>query len=156
MKIGHISDIHWLDTTNTHLSDFLNKRISGGINLLAGRAKKHTKEATECALKTLKDLGCEHLIVTGDLSNLALPAEFQSVKHVLNQYFPDNNMTIVPGNHDFYTRESEIARRFEMFFYSSKPGNLDLGLQETWPFVRIYKDVAIIGLNSAITVLYTL
>ena len=149
MKIGHISDIHWLDTTNAHFSDFLNKRISGGINLLAGRAKKHSKETTECALQKLKDLGCEHLVVTGDLSNLALPAEFQSVKHVLNQYFPDNSMTVVPGNHDFYTRESQIARRFEMYFYPSKPGNLDLGLKETWPFVKIYKNVAFIGLNSA-------
>lgn len=149
MKIGHISDIHWLDTTGTHLSDFLNKRISGSINLWAGRAKIHSKEATECALKTLKKLGCDHLIVTGDLTNLALPSEFYAVKHTLNRYFADSEMTIVPGNHDYYTTESALARRFEQFMYPVKPGNFDLGIEQTWPFVHIIQDVAVIALNSA-------
>ncbi len=149
MKIGHISDIHWLDTTGTHFTDFLNKRISGGINLLAGRAKKHSKETVKAALSALKDNGCEHLIVTGDLSNLALSAELTAVKAVLNEFFPDEMMTIVPGNHDFYTRESQKVRRFETLIYTSKPGNIDTGLDTTWPFVKIVQDVAIIGLNSA-------
>ena len=149
MKIGHISDIHWLDTTGTHLSDFMNKRLSGTINLMAGRAKIHSKETTECALKTIKKLGCDHLIVTGDLTNLALPSEFHSVKHMLNRYFADFGMTIVPGNHDYYTVESALARRFEQYMYPVKPGNFDTGLEGTWPFVRIIGDVAVIALNSA-------
>lgn len=151
MKIGHISDIHWLDTTGAQFSDFLNKRISGGINLLAGRARIHTKAATVSALQTLKKLGCERLIISGDLTNLALPAEFQAVKHTLNQVFADEEMIIVPGNHDFYTGESAQAKRFEQFIYPSPPGNLPLEFDwdRQWPFVKIFRDVAFIGLNSA-------
>ncbi len=149
MIIGHISDIHWLDIEGSHFRDFLNKRISGGINLLAGRAKKHSKATLRCALDTLKTLNCDHLIVTGDLSNLALPGELRAVKKELNSVFRDEEMTIVPGNHDYYTRESLKNRRFEKLIYTSAPGNLDVGLSQTWPFVNIVQDVAIIGLNSA-------
>lgn len=149
MIIGHISDIHWLDTTGAHVLDFMNKRISGGINLLAGRAKKHTKDAARCALETLKREGCDHLIVTGDISNLALAAEFSAVKAAMDSFFDDDHKTIVPGNHDYYTRESLKARRFEKMIYTSSPGNLDIGISATWPFVRILGEVAVIGLNSA-------
>lgn len=149
MKIGHISDIHWLDTTGAKPLDFFNKRISGGINLLAGRAKTHRKETACAALQNLRDLGCDHLVITGDLTNLALPGEFSGVKAMLNRYFTDAQMTIVPGNHDFYTRESARARRFESMIYIDKPGNIDLGIDDTWPFVKRIQDVAFIGLCSA-------
>ena len=149
MKIGHISDIHWLDTQGAKFTDFLNKRISGGINLLAGRARIHSTITAQAAIEKIKDLGCTHLIVSGDLTNLALPAEFNSVRIALNRYFIDEKMTIVPGNHDFYTRESEQAKRFETCMYRTPPGNLDFGGDETWPFVQIVKDVAFIGVNSA-------
>ena len=149
MKIGHISDIHWLDTTGARPLDFLNKRLSGAFNLLVGRAKKHSKETAKLALETLKDKAVDHLIVAGDLSNLALPGEFSAVKSVLNTYFEDTQMTIVPGNHDFYTRESLKARRFEQMIYAKRPGDLDLGTDAVWPFVDIRGDVALIGLNSA-------
>lgn len=149
MKIGHISDIHWLDTKGAKVTDFLNKRISGGINLLAGRAKTHSQQTAQCALQTLAEQNCDHLVITGDLTNLALPSEFSGVKAMLNQYFRDEQMTIVPGNHDFYTRESAKAKRFESMIYTEKPGNMDVGTMGTWPFVRRVKDVAFIGLCSA-------
>ena len=149
MKIGHISDIHWLDTTGARPADFLNKRLSGAFNLLVGRAKKHSKETARLALETLKDKAVDHLIVAGDLSNLALPGEFSGVKKVLNTYFEDAQMTIVPGNHDFYTHESLKARRFEQMIYAKRPGDIDLGTDDVWPFVNIRGDVALIGLNSA-------
>ena len=149
MIIGHISDIHWLDTTGTHVWDYLNKRLSGGINLIMGRAKKHRKETARNALETLRQIGCDHLIVTGDISNLALPTEFASVKQAMDEYFDDDHKTIVPGNHDYYTRESFKARRFETMIYTQAPGNLDVGVESTWPFVKIIDDIAIIGLNSA-------
>ena len=149
MKVGHISDIHWLDTTGARATDFLNKRLSGAFNLLAGRSKIHSKDTARLALETLKEKGVDHLIVAGDLSNLALPGEFSAVRDVLRKYFDDSQMTIVPGNHDYYTRESLKAQRFEKMIYASRPGDIDLGDASVWPFVDIRGDVALIGLNSA-------
>lgn len=149
MRIGHISDIHWLDLSRVKTKDFLNKRLSGGLNLLSGRAKTHKQETTLAALKCLSEIPCDHVIVSGDLTNLALPAEFASVKLALNNYFSDQDLSIVPGNHDYYTLESARAHRFEEFIYHTSPGDLDLGFGRTWPFVRLKNDLAFIGLNSA-------
>ncbi|MCL2326505.1 MAG: metallophosphoesterase [Proteobacteria bacterium] len=149
MRIGHISDLHWLDLSGASPSDFLNKRLSGGFNLLAGRARKYTHKVVREALETLKSLGCDHLVVTGDLTNLALPSEFRSVKEELSRYFSKDNMTIVPGNHDVYTHESAAARRFEAYFCTPSQGNLDIGTATAWPFVQLKDDIAFIGLNSA-------
>ncbi|MGN1073253.1 MAG: metallophosphoesterase family protein [Bradymonadia bacterium] len=153
MKIAHISDLHWLDLSGASPFEFLNKRLTGGFNLLAGRARKHTKDAVRNALETIAAQHCDHLIVTGDLTNLALSGEFLGVKKLLNAYFDDERMTIVPGNHDFYTRESAHARRFETLIYGkagARIGDLDIQNEGTsWPFVRLVGDVAVIGLNSA-------
>ena len=123
MKIAHISDIHWLDTTGTTPLDFLNHAI--------------------------KSQHCSHLIVSGDLSNLSLPAEFRGVKAMLNEFFSDLEMSIVPGNHDYYTQESLRARRFERMIYPLRPGHIDVSLEKSWPFVNLVGNVAIIGLCSA-------
>jgi len=149
MRIGHISDLHWLDLTGASPSDFLNKRLSGGFNLLAGRARKYTHKVVREALETLKSLDCDHLVITGDLTNLALPGEFRSVRDELGRYFSKDNMTIVPGNHDVYTHESAIAHRFEAYFCTPPQGNLDIGTTTAWPFVQLKDDIAFIGLNSA-------
>ena len=68
MKIGHISDLHWLDLSGARIRDFFNKRLTGGFNLVAGRAKKHTKQAVIDALDAMRAAGVDHLVVTGDLS----------------------------------------------------------------------------------------
>lgn len=151
MKIGHISDLHWLDMHGARVRDFFNKRWIGGLNLLAGRARKHTQDAVLSALDALKRADVDHVVLTGDLTNLALNAEFHAVKDVLNRYFDDSQLTIVPGNHDFYTRESGKKKRFESIVYRNGcPGELDLTQGNVWPFVRLRGDVAIIGLNSAL------
>ncbi len=149
MKIGHISDLHWLDLAGASPLDFLNKRISGGINLLAGRAKIHSRDVARAAVRAIRAQKCVHLIVSGDLSNLSLAAEFRGVKSMLNEYYSDLEMTIVPGNHDYYTAESHCAKRFERMIYPMRPGCVDVGVDMTWPFVNIVGKVALFGLCSA-------
>lgn len=149
MKIGHISDLHWLDLSGARPSDFLNKRLSGGFNLIAGRAKKHAPGAVIDALRALRDQNADHLIVTGDLTNLALPGEFQSVMETIDRYFSADCRTIVPGNHDFYTRESAKAKRFEQFFCGKNQKDCIFCDNSLWPFAQIRGDVCFIALNSA-------
>ncbi len=149
MRIAHISDIHWLDLTGVKARDFLNKRWIGGVNLFLGRAKKHQHAVTEAALDAIRDLKCDHLVVTGDLTNLAFESEFLAIKTLLHRYFDDQHMLIVPGNHDYYTRESGITQRFKHIMYETYPGDEAFHGNDTWPIVQIRGDVAMIGLCSA-------
>ncbi|MBQ1266207.1 MAG: metallophosphoesterase [Proteobacteria bacterium] len=149
MRLAHISDLHWLDLTGTRFTDFLNKRWTGGFNLMTGRAKTHRHEVVIAALDAIRAQHCDHLVVTGDLTNLAFASEFKAVKKILNSYFDDNQMTIVPGNHDYYTRESGKADRFVSCIYPTLPGDIAFSFDRPWPFVRLINDIALIGLCSA-------
>lgn len=149
MRIGHISDLHLYNMTGARVRDFLNKRLTGGLNLLLGRRGLHQEALTQKALEILKEQ-CDHLVVAGDLTNLSLPSEFDSVYSLLHRYFDAQNMTIVPGNHDYYTLESAVTKRFERTMYRSKQNEVHYAQDEaTWPFVKIREDIAFIGLNSA-------
>ncbi len=149
MKIAHISDLHYLDLTGVKFTDFLNKRWTGGFNLLMGRAHTHQKSVVAAALDHIKSLSCDHLVLTGDLTNLAFESEFNAVRELLLKHFDERAMTIVPGNHDFYTRESAKARRFENLIYCNYPGDEAFRGETNWPFVQVRGDAALIGLCSA-------
>jgi len=102
--------------------------------------------------QNLKSLGVNHIAITGDLTNLSLGIEFALVRNLLlDSGFSSRDISIIPGNHDRYTKGSEIQRRFEAYlspFMTSDP-NTDCE-EGTYPFIRLRNGVAIIGLNSAL------
>src|SRR3546814_11966739 len=50
----------------------------------------------------LAGLAPDHLVVTGDLTNIALPGEFVQVGRWLEGLGAPEGVTVVPGNHDAY------------------------------------------------------
>ena len=58
----------------------------------------------------MRSLDADHILITGDLTTTALPAEFQAARAALADWLDDPaRVTIIPGNHDRYTLEP-IAR----------------------------------------------
>ena len=49
MLLAHISDLHVLDLTGVRPWRFLNKRMTGGLNLVLGRRRMHRIEVVEAA-----------------------------------------------------------------------------------------------------------
>ena len=49
MRLAHISDLHVLDLKGIKPWRFLNKRVTGGLNLLLGRSKIHRPELLDTA-----------------------------------------------------------------------------------------------------------
>ncbi|MDX9722750.1 MAG: metallophosphoesterase [Myxococcota bacterium] len=156
MLIGHISDLHVLDLTDVRPWQFANKRMAGGLNLLLGRARHHREALLEAALVKMGDLGVEHVVLSGDLSNLSFPCEFNHVGDLLRKYGEAERYTIVPGNHDRYTFSSLLGSTFERSL--SDFVNQSTAVEETarwelgewsWPRLRLFEDVALIALDSA-------
>lgn len=152
MKLGHISDIHILELDSPKPWEFANKRIVGGVNLLLKRSKAHSTKVVEQAIAHLDALEVDHIAISGDLTNLALESEFVAAARIIGTI--DNaveRVSVVPGNHDYYTAEAARAGRFEKhlapYLNSDLPAyQLDSG----YPFCKLRDDVAIIGLNSGI------
>ena len=156
MRIAHFSDLHVLALEGVETSRFMNKRFTGWVNLRLKRGHKHKPAYVREIAREVTKSGVDHVIITGDLTNLALEQEFEAVKQLLEEELglPRENITVVPGNHDLYTRGAMRAKRFTNFFAPYMESDLpelaaDLELGR-FPIVKLRGPLAIIGLSSAV------
>lgn len=146
LRFIHCSDIHLLDLKGASPARFANKRLTGGVNLLLNRRRKHDEGLFRRIVDAAHAHGADRLVVTGDLTNLALESEFEHVRsHLDAAGLP---VTVIPGNHDAYTRGSARERRFEQYLAHLMEGEREAGAD--YPFVQRHGDVALIGLSTAI------
>ena len=142
MRIIQLSDIHvWRYSYNPlHL---FNKRVVGTASLLAGRASNFRLERLESVIARVRDLGADHVLITGDLTTTALKAEFLDARKALADLLGDpSRVTILPGNHDRYTTNSVRYRQFEHYFGAFAPS-------DTYPWLRFLDPhTAILGLDA--------
>jgi 3',5'-cyclic AMP phosphodiesterase CpdA len=154
MKIAHFSDLHLLSLDNVPAYRFLNKRLTGWVNLRLKRGHVHRAAYVRAIAQEIARIGVDHVVVTGDLTNLALEPEFELARDVLERDlgFDPSRVTIVPGNHDAYTRGAHRTGRFERYFgrwlQSDMPDLASSG--SVFPSVKIRGDVAIVALSSAV------
>jgi 3',5'-cyclic AMP phosphodiesterase CpdA len=156
VRIAHLSDLHVLSLEGVSRSRFLNKRFTGWVNLKLKRGHKHKSQTVAAILREIKRQEPDHVVVTGDLTNLALEPEFEAVREMFEKElgFSPDRVSVVPGNHDLYTRGAQRSRRFTGFFAPYVSSDLpelsaDIPLG-AFPYVRLRGNVAIIGLSSAV------
>jgi 3',5'-cyclic AMP phosphodiesterase CpdA len=153
MKILHLSDLHF--QTEYPFRSWLSlgwRRIAAQAEFgLLGRGKLFARvgEVVAQILAAAERLGVEHLVVSGDLTALALPQEFEAAREALSSW--SDRMTIVPGNHDRYTpaaaRDAAFERAFDAALRSDLPEHRAEG---AFPTVRLLgEEVAVVGLSSA-------
>jgi 3',5'-cyclic AMP phosphodiesterase CpdA len=156
MRIAHISDLHVLALEGAAPSRFLNKRATGYANLKWSRKHAHKSELVRTIAAHLSSCKVDHVVISGDVSNLALETEFEAVRALLDDVLglPPSAVTLVPGNHDVYTRGAERSRRFARYFEKYLTSDLpELAAEHpggAFPVVKLSGKVAIIGLSSAV------
>jgi 3',5'-cyclic AMP phosphodiesterase CpdA len=102
-RIAHLSDVHMLDTRPGRSRSGWSMRhrfLSFGRPLdVVGRRHKLAR-----ALSAAKGVGANHLVISGDLTEIGAPGEFESLAEVLHESaFAPDSITLVPGNHDLYS-----------------------------------------------------
>ncbi|MBI5531445.1 MAG: metallophosphoesterase [Deltaproteobacteria bacterium] len=156
MRIAHFSDLHVLALEGVPRWRLLtNKRVTGYANLLLRRKRSHPIEVVQALARDLATMGIDHVAVTGDVSNLSLETEFEAVCALLEQDLgmsPDA-ITLVPGNHDRYTRGSARSLRFETQLERYLKSDLELPAElalGSFPVVKLRGPVAMVGLSTAV------
>lgn len=111
-------------------------------SLVLRRAAKFRLERIEAVVDRVLALNPDHILITGDLTTTALPAEFRAALEELGLWLRDpQKTTILPGNHDRYTLGAHRDRRFERYFGQFAPAS-------TYPWLRFLDaDTAILGLD---------
>jgi 3',5'-cyclic AMP phosphodiesterase CpdA len=149
LRFVHCSDIHLLDLDGVGPLRFLNKRLTGAVNLALHRRKAYAPHLFDKIVASALDLGADRLVVTGDVTNLALEAEFELVRRKFGE--AGLPVTVIPGNHDAYTKGAARSRRFERYLGAFMEGERASG--HDYPFVQRFGGVALIGLSTAIATL---
>jgi 3',5'-cyclic AMP phosphodiesterase CpdA len=141
LRLVHISDIHFWQYAMNPLQLF-SKRLLGMASLLVRRARKFRLERVNEVVERVLSVSPDHILVTGDLTTTALPAEFRAARRALGPWLHDpKRVTVIPGNHDRYTIGSHRDRRFEQFFGNFAPSH-------AYPWLRyLDEETAILGLD---------
>lgn len=147
MLLAHLSDLHVFDGTGVNWTRYLNKRLTGVANLLGPRRGGHSIPILERLVEDLLERGVDHVVVTGDLTNLSLEPEFERARAILAPLLSYERATLVPGNHDTYTRGSAKSRRFEAYFGDVLFRPADA---VAYPILKTVEGVHIVGFKSAL------
>jgi len=148
--VAHFSDLHLLSLESARPRDFLNKRVTGGANLLFNRGGQFPVAVARALCADVWRQGIEHVILSGDLTNLAFPAELKLVRSVLEELgLPPAEVTVVPGNHDAYTRQAAASGQFARLLGPYLQGDRQ-AWPGTFPFLRLRGELAVLALSTAV------
>jgi len=150
MRLAHISDIHLRNFDNVAPHAFLSQRVLGAANLLLNRGPEFPDEVVDALFEDVETVQPDHLIVSGDVSNLSLPGEFERVRgRLLALSLPPSEITVVPGNHDSYTYLSALRDDFGRALGPFLSADLHPAGTRAYPFARVRDGVSIVALSSA-------
>jgi 3',5'-cyclic AMP phosphodiesterase CpdA len=144
--LAHLSDPHLPPLPRPRIPELMNKRALGYLNWTRNRHKYHRREVLDALIGDLKTQAPDHTAVTGDLTNLALPAEFAPAASWLQSIGAPQHVTAIPGNHDAYVRAT--SHKFAEAFADYVAG--DSGAGATFPSLRRRGPLALISLSTAV------
>lgn len=106
IRLAHFSDIHLGPLPPVRKRELFSKRVTGYVNWKRhrGRSMGGREDSRQLSM-LLEDWQKEApnlTAITGDLVNIATPAEITNVKLWLDRFFDPANTMLVPGNHDAY------------------------------------------------------
>jgi 3',5'-cyclic AMP phosphodiesterase CpdA len=146
--LAHLSDPHLAPLPPVGLHQLIGKRATGFVNWRRKRQAIHQSEVLARIVADLKAQKPDHIAVTGDLVNLALPDEYVQAREWLRALGSPADVTLVPGNHDAYVRSGVAASLKHWGDYMR--GDEAAALAHNFPFVRERGPLALIGVSTSV------
>lgn len=146
ITLAHLSDIHLAPLPPVRPAQLIGKRITGYLNWKLKRQKSLEGDGLTRLVRHLREQSPDLTVITGDLSNLALDAEANTVHNWLETVGPPESVCLVPGNHDAYVR-GQLPRLLERWGDYATGETLD---GDRFPYVRRAGDVAVVACSSAV------
>jgi len=153
MRILHCSDFHVLtDYASASFKQLGWRRLPALAELSLNQRGKHFAHAKRNVSRLVEEalrLQVEHVVVSGDLTGYAMEDEFSEVARLLEGLLSPSRLTVVPGNHDCYARDSYalFTKYFGSLLHSDMP---EYSREGPFPLVRLLgEEAAIVALKSA-------
>jgi 3',5'-cyclic AMP phosphodiesterase CpdA len=143
--LAHLSDPHLAPLPAPRWGELAGKRLTGYFNWRRRRRFVHDHAVLAEIVGDLKRQAPDHIAVTGDIANIALPDEFPRGRDWLESLGSARDVSFVPGNHDIYVREAAL--------YATRQWGAQMDGDDGtagFPYVRRRGNVVLIGLNSGV------
>lgn len=152
IRIAHLSDVHLAPIQGLGPRHVNIKRGLGLANWMLKRRKVHLRSAVDALVEDMRHQAIDHVIVSGDLTNLGLPGEHTAALAWLEALGPPSRVSVVPGNHDIYCRlwRDPGVLRWKAYMSSDGDAASMTASMLDFPYVRRLGRLAIVGVNSAI------
>jgi 3',5'-cyclic AMP phosphodiesterase CpdA len=149
--LAHLSDPHLGPLPQPGVRELASKRLFGYINWQRSRRRLHRRDALDAITRDLHGRQPDHVAITGDLVNIALPAEFAHARHWLQTLGAPADVSVVPGNHDAYVAAAGLHRDRHWLPYMAGDGS-DAAANAAcmFPYLRRRGQVALVGVSTAI------
>ncbi len=149
VRIAHLTDIHLAPLPAVRARDLASKRALGYVSWQRHRRHRHRLEVLDAVLADIEESGVDHIVVTGDLCNISLDAEFAAAAAWLGRLGPPERVTAIPGNHDAYVPG---AARRGWPLWAAYMGCEAAGTMPSFPFVREVGPLSLVALSTAVPV----
>src|SRR5918992_1567610 len=113
VTIAHLSDVHLSPLRGFWPPHWNIKRALGFANWVLTPRRVHLRSVVDRLVADLRLQNVDHVAVTGDLVNIGLPHELENALRWLESIGPPSSVSVIPGNHDIYTRrwrDAGVAR----------------------------------------------
>jgi 3',5'-cyclic AMP phosphodiesterase CpdA len=152
--IAHLADPHIASVDQIDKQDFFSKRLFGYLRWKLKRRFEQSYELLTILHEDLQRSKPDHIAITGDLTQLGLPAEFKKAHDWLLNLGTPQQVTVIPGNHDSYVKTDwhESFALWLDYMLSDRrdiPAGSITSLDEVFPTLRIRNQVALVGINTA-------
>ncbi|MET1411992.1 metallophosphoesterase [Roseibium sp. HPY-6] len=151
--LAHLSDPHLGPLPDPKLLQLVSKRILGYLNWHRNRSKIMGASYLDQLVEDMKEKAPDHIAVTGDLVNIALPLEIAGARTWLEEIGDPQDVSVVPGNHDAYVPGAVRRARAAWWPYmcADEAGTAppeDTRTEATFPYVRRRDDIALVGVTT--------
>ncbi len=152
--LAHISDPHLSCIESIRAPDLLGKRLLGFLRWKLQRQAGHSDSLLSALQADLEISNPDHIAVTGDLTHLSLPAEFEKAGQWLRTLGTPSRVSVIPGNHDTYvhTNWHQTMAHWAEYMCSDTVRDDDRiisNMDQVFPSLRIRGCVALIGVCTA-------
>lgn len=129
-------------------SHFEGKRIIGAFSWFLRRRKVHLADVANAIQASILQHGPDHVALTGDLVNIAAWNEFPAAADWVKKFGPPEKLTFIPGNHDAYVPVPFDKGLGNLIPWMTGDRREPTANGAVFPFVRMRRNIALIGLNS--------
>jgi 3',5'-cyclic AMP phosphodiesterase CpdA len=148
-RLAHVSDLHLCQLPPVTWSQLANKRLLGYLSWQMRRRRSHLQAVLDALVRDLHAVQPDHVAITGDLVNLALPAEFMEAGAWLRRLGPPDWISLVPGNHDALVEVLPGDSWNHWRAYATSDADALSPNGADFPFLRRRGPLAIVGLSTA-------